>query len=302
MARIKVGQKGAQTTLESKDIAMVGDTYLLMNQRKESDPSFVLTGMTAKDFVSALTKVDKSAAFVSTEHGSNGMFLNIDHMKQVRDHEVVMDFGKSTAAPTVHTSLTKAEMEQKMNQVSDLVLSAEVNAPKQSSISRTLSGMRAKTLEAPAPDVGGAPIYKLPMTPENIHQGMQLIQDQKGRPFAETKQALDSKGFNWSMDDQAAYMRGAGVQKLHPQKDLPSGNLSMGVFMITNARKDPVNYAYCQDYLQGENGGKSPVQQWLDASEKQRGLGKNEKSAVRNRPLPSYTGSEGPADETQYEV
>ena len=117
MANVRVGKKDRSVVIRTQDIALIADTYLLMNQRKSTDPSFVFTGLSAKATLEGISKFDKSLAFVSNQKGeTGGFYFNVEHIKDVQDHYVIMDFGTTNASPNVRTAFSKAEMSARLLQ------------------------------------------------------------------------------------------------------------------------------------------------------------------------------------------
>ena len=124
MADLKVGLGRNSTRVDTSKIAVVADSYLLLNEKGKDDPTMVLTGKSSKDQVQDIIRADGTRAFVSTERsGKPGLYLNTDHIQEVRDHEVVMNFREGPGRVyAVHTDFSKAEMEQQINNVAALTL------------------------------------------------------------------------------------------------------------------------------------------------------------------------------------
>ena len=118
MAQIKTGRQ----SIDTKNIAMIADTYAIINQHGKDASSFVLTHEPAPEFAKKVIAADPSIALVSTGPNGRGNFLNIDYIKEVQDHSVEMDFGTKEVDAKVPTELTKDEMQKQMNSVSDFVL------------------------------------------------------------------------------------------------------------------------------------------------------------------------------------
>lgn len=128
MAQIKVGRQ----SIDTKNIAMIADTYAIVNQHGKDASSFVLTHEPASDFAQKVIAADPSVALVSTGAKGRGNFLNIDYIKDVQNHSVEMNFGTKEVDAKVPTELTKDDMQRQMNRVSDFVLQGTVEHDKAS--------------------------------------------------------------------------------------------------------------------------------------------------------------------------
>lgn len=132
MAQIKVGRQ----SIDTKNIAMIADTYAIVNQHGKDASSFVLTHEPANEFAKKVIAADPSTALVSTGPNGHGNFLNVNYIRDIQDYAVEMDFGTKEVDAKVPTELTKDEMHVQMDRVSDFVLQGLAERVKASTLDK----------------------------------------------------------------------------------------------------------------------------------------------------------------------